>query len=141
VGLIGRALEEVGIPTLSMTSARDISASAGVPRGAFLDYPLGHTAGKANEPELNRSIMLDVLLAFESINEPGTIVDLPYHWADTDAWKDSAMRPTIPHPGADPIDDRVERFPDPQYQLEEDAEAAAASHAGLSCVVCPGVDF
>ena len=141
MGLIARALEEAGIPTLSMTSARDISAAAGVPRGAFLDYPLGHTAGKAGESELNRSIMLDALLAFESIDAPGTIVDLPYHWAETDEWKDGAMRPYIPSPGADPVDDRVERFPDPQYQLESDAEAAATSHAGLDCVVCPGVDL
>ena len=141
MGLIARELESVGIPTLSLTSARDISASAGVPRGAFLDYPLGHTAGKANETELNRSIMLDTLLAFESIDEPGTIVDLPYHWDPTDDWKDDAMRPLVPSPGADPIDDRVERFPEPPYQLREDADAAAAAHAGLDCVVCPGVDF
>ncbi len=124
-----------------MTSARDITASAGLPRAAFLDYPLGHTVGRAGKPELNRSIMLDALLAFETIETPGTIVDLPYHWEATDVWKDDAMRPVIPYPGAQPIDDRIERFPDPQYQLDTDAEAAAAAHEGLDCVVCPGVDF
>ena len=124
-----------------MTSARDITESAGAPRAAFLDFPLGHTAGRPNEPELNRSIMFDTLAAFESIELPGTIVDLPYPWAETDEWKDSAMRPFIPRPGADPIDDRVERFAEPQYQTVEDAEAAAASHAGRDCVVCAGVDF
>ena len=141
MGLIGRALEEAGIPTLSLSSARDITASTGLPRAAFLDYPLGHTSGRPNEPDLNRSIMLDTLAAFEAIDKPGTIVDLAYNWGDTDEWKDSAMQPLIPHPGADPIDDRVERFPDPQYQLVTDAEAASATHAGLECVVCAGVDF
>ena len=141
MGLIARALETGGIPTLSMTSARDITASAGAPRGAFLDYPLGRTSGRPNEPELNRSIMLDTLRAFETISEPGTIVNLPYRWADTDDWKDDAMRPAVPYPGADPTDDRVERLADPQYQLAADAEAAEAAHAGLDCVVCVGVDF
>ncbi|MGI9658080.1 MAG: hypothetical protein ACR2OD_04160 [Gaiellaceae bacterium] len=141
MGLIGRALEEAGISTLSMTSARDITASAGLPRGAFLDYPLGHTSGRPQEVELNRSIMLDTLLAFETIEAPGTIVDLPYHWDESDDWKDAAMRPLIPEPGADPIDDRVERLPDPQYQHASDADAAQATHAGLECAVCAGVDF
>ena len=85
--------------------------------------------------------MLDTLLAFETIDEPGTILDLPYHWAESDEWKDAAMRPLIPEPGAEPIDDRVERFPDPQYQFDSDADAAEAAHAGLECVVCPGVDY
>lgn len=124
-----------------MTSARDITDSAGLPRGAFLDYPLGHTAGRPNEPELNRSIMRDALAAFEEIDVPGTIVDLPYHWEETDAWKDDAMRPLVPEPGADPIDDRVERYPEPQYQTEDDMAAAAASHVGRECVVCAGIDF
>ena len=141
MGLIGRALEQAGIATLSLTSARDITASAGLPRAAFLDYPLGHTSGRTEEPELNRSIMLDALAAFEAIDEPGTIVDLPYRWDTTDDWKDDTMRPVIPHPGADPIDDRGERLPDPQYQLASDATAAEAAHEGLECVVCPGLDF
>ena len=124
-----------------MTSARDITEAAGLPRAAFLDYPLGRTAGRPNEPDLNRSIMLDTLLAFETIDESGTIVDLPYHWAATDGWKDDAMRPLILSPGADPIDDRVERHPDPQYQIEDDAHEAAEAYAGLECAVCPGIDY
>ena len=126
---------------MSMTSARDISASAGVPRGAFLDYPLGHTAGRPNQPELNHSIMADALAAFEAIDEPGAIVDLSYHWAGSDDWKDEAMRPLVPQPGAAPIDDRVERFPEPQYQTADDAEAAASAHAERDCLVCSGIDF
>ena len=140
MGLIGRSFEEAGIPTLSMTSARDITDAAGLPRAAFLDYPLGHTAGRPNEPELNRSIMLDTLMAFETIDQPGTIVDLPYHWEASDDWKYDAMQPLIPHPRADPVDDRVERYPNPQYQFPADEQAAAEAHAGLECAVCPDID-
>ena len=52
MGLIARQIEAVGIPTLSMTSALSITRAVHPPRGAFLDYPLGHTTGKANEPGL-----------------------------------------------------------------------------------------
>ena len=134
VGLIARQLEAAGIATLSLTSARDITRAAWPPRAAFLDYPLGHTSGRPNDPEINRSIMVDALRAFETIAAPGTIVDLPYRWADDDAWKDAVMVP-------DGTDDRVERHPEPQYQTDDDIRAAEASHHGLDCLVCAGIDY
>ena len=53
MGLIARAIEAEGIPTLSVTSARDITRAVWPPRAAYLDYPLGHTSGRPHEPELN----------------------------------------------------------------------------------------
>ena len=124
---------------MSLTSARDITRAAWPPRAAFLDYPLGHTAGRRHQGDLNRSIMLDVLAAIEDIDEPGAIIDLPYHWDDMDDWKDGVMRPEEGEKTW--TDNRVERFPEPQYQSADDADAAEAAHAGLSCAVCVGVDF
>ena len=49
VGLIARAVEAAGIPTLSMTSAWSITASVNPPRAAFVDYPLGHTTGQPHD--------------------------------------------------------------------------------------------
>lgn len=141
MGLIARQLEEAGVPTLSMTSARDITRAAWPPRAVFLDYPLGHTAGRAGEPELNRAIMVDTLAAFEAIDEPGAIVDLPYRWAESDGWKDRVMRPPTGDPGGEWVDDRVERYLHPQYQEVADEVAAAATHAGRECAVCVGIDL
>lgn len=141
MGLIARHLEGAGLPTLSLTSARDITRAAWPPRAAFLDYPLGHTSGRPGQPDLNRAIMRDTLAAFEQIDTPGAIVDLPYRWADTDGWKDAVMRADESGPGTGWVDDRVERFPDPQYQSSADASAAAAAHAGRECAVCSGIDF
>ena len=93
MGLIARAIEEAGIPTLSMSSARDITRSAWPARSVYLDYPLGHTAGRPNDPELNASIMRDTLTAFETLTEPGSMSHLRYRGADNDDWKDNVFAP------------------------------------------------
>jgi len=43
VGLIARALEEKGIPTVSLSSAYDLTTLVKPPRTFFVNYPLGHT--------------------------------------------------------------------------------------------------
>ena len=124
-------MEAAGIPTLSLSSAYSITRSVCPPRGVFLDFPLGHTAGKPGEPELNRDILADTLAAFETIDRPGTIVSLPYVWSDDDGWKVRALRPA----SADaPRDERVTRTDKPQYQSEDDEAAAAAVPACACCV-------
>ena len=114
---------------MSMTSALDITRSVNPPRAAFLNFPLGHTCGKPNEPELNRQIMLDTLEGLASMTQPGSIKMLPYKWSEDDKWGRTAMTEG---------DQRVERFDPPQYQNEEDRKRAE-EHAGDSeqeCHVC-----
>jgi len=143
VGLIARQLEQAGIPTVCLTSARDITRSVNPPRSVFLDYPLGHTSGRAHEPELNLAIVGRALQAFDELTEPGSMVHLQHHWAESDDWKDDVMRPGPAGDGdsAAMEDDRVERLDTPQYQSQADAEAAEATHADVDCLVCAGIDF
>lgn len=111
------------------------------PRAVFLDFPLGHTAGRPNEPALNRAIVGAALDALQG-DEPGAITDLPYHWEATDDWKDGVMRVDVSETGEKhTVDDRGVRHDTPQYQLGSDADAAAVSHEGQDCAVCAGVDF
>ena len=98
---------------------------------------MGRTAGKPNDPALQRQVMIDALNAFETIQQPGTIITLPHRWSDDDAWKDHAMRPK-PRKDGGAADDRVERFDTPQYQSEADREAADAN---LAAGECPGCVF
>jgi hypothetical protein len=77
-------VEEAGIPTLCMTSARDITQAVKPPRAVFLNFPLGHQSGKPNQPELQRAIVTDAMRAFETITVPGMIVELPYVWDPND---------------------------------------------------------
>ena len=114
-----------------MSSAYSITRAVRPPRAVFLDFPLGHTSGKRGEPALNRRILCDTLEAFVSIDTPGTIVTLPYAWADDDAWKKSVMR--SPDTG-EARDERRERVEAPQYQLDDDVEAAAEAAPCASCI-------
>ena len=116
--MIARALEAAWIPTLRLSSAWSITAAVNPPRAAFVDFPLGHTAGKPFEPEHNARLLRAALAVFESAG-PGSITRLPFRWASTDQWKAELL--------AEVGDDRVARHDTPQYQSQADAEAADAS--------------
>lgn len=126
MGLVARHVEAAGIPTLCMSSALDITRSVNPPRAAFLDFPLGHTTGKPNQPELQRQLLADALSSFESMTVPGTVRTLPYRWSDDEGWKEKAFAEG---------DDRKPRHDTPQYQEEEDRLRAEAG-GSPPCPAC-----
>ena len=115
-----------------MSAARSITAAVNPPRAVFLDFPLGHTAGRADDKAGQRKIMIDTLSALDSIQVPGTIRDLPYRWQEDDDWKDTVMRPGK---GGKHSDDRTERDETPQYERETDRNAVQTEDR------CPGCFF
>jgi hypothetical protein len=138
VGLIARAIEARGIPTLSLSSALSITRAVNPPRAAYLDFPLGHTAGKPHQNALNRAILRDALGGFETLHEPGQTLMLGYAWRPDDAWKETVMRPRS---GSTKHDDaRVERVAEPQYQSIADRAAAEATLASGGCATCVWLD-
>ncbi len=82
MGLIARALEEEGVPTVSLSSAYDLTALVKPPRSFFVNYPLGHTSGKPFDREDQRAILKEALGRAGEITEPGTIRTLPCEWED-----------------------------------------------------------
>ena len=107
-----------------------ITRAVNPPRAAFVDYPLGHTAGKPADRDDQFSILQAALQAFTRIDQPGSLIDLGFRWAEDDNWKDAVMRPDR-HRNHE--DDRAERQSTPQYQHVED-EARVADG-------CPGCVF
>lgn len=91
-----------------MASALDVIRAVNPPRTAFLDFPLGHTTGKPNDPELQRKILLQALESFRKITEPGGVVTLDFRWSDSDDWKKNVIL------------ERKPRLDTPQYQTDED---------------------
>ena len=123
MGLVAREIEARDIATVCLSSAWSITAAVNPPRAVFLDFPLGHTAGKRGDKALQRRVMIDTLSALDGIQRPGTIRSLPYRWSRTDAWKERVMRPKDRRGHSD---DRIDRSGAPQYQYPEDREAAEA---------------
>jgi D-proline reductase (dithiol) PrdB len=80
VGLIQRAIEADGIPTVGISILKEVTEKVRPPRTLFLGYPFGHPLGEAFNARQQRTILLDALGALESIAEPGTIVEPGYRW-------------------------------------------------------------
>jgi D-proline reductase (dithiol) PrdB len=80
VGLLARIVEEVGISTVYVGSARDMMAQVKPPRPVFVNFPLGHQCGRPFDRELQMSVIKDALSTLTTLQEPGQITDLPYEW-------------------------------------------------------------
>jgi hypothetical protein len=96
VGLVAREIEKAGIPTMCISSAWDVTFSVRPPRSVFVNFPLNHETGKANDAPLQRSILLDALRAFETLWSPGQILTLPYVWdPDDHTWEAKDFGPGV----------------------------------------------
>ncbi len=80
MGLIARAIERVGIPTVSISITKDLTESVGVPRALFVKWPLGHPLGEAHNAEQQRTLIFDALELLITAREPGIIKEPGYRW-------------------------------------------------------------
>jgi D-proline reductase (dithiol) PrdB len=87
VSLTARHLEENGIPTVIMGSAKDIVEHCGVPRFVFSDFPLGNSAGKPNDPTSQAETLELALKVLEIAPGPRTTVQSPQRWSADPEWK------------------------------------------------------
>lgn len=101
-------------------SAFDILESGRPPRATFIDYPLGHTAGKPFDTADQLGILRAALGGFETLSAPGEIITLPNFWEGD--WRKQDGR-------SDGADTRQPRDETPQFQFPADREAAKASGA------------
>ena len=87
VSLAARMLEENGISTVVMGSAKDIVEYVGVPRFLFSDFPLGNSAGKPRDQQsqaLTLALAINLLAAAPAAR---TTVQSPLKWRDDPGWK------------------------------------------------------
>jgi D-proline reductase (dithiol) PrdB len=89
VGLIAREIEAAGVPTISMTSAWDITEAVGPPRSVYVHNPLGHTSGRPGDPEGQRAVVSAALRLGVGARR-GEIVPLPFRWEGDPGWEERA---------------------------------------------------
>jgi len=80
VGLVQRAIEATGIPTIGITLQKDITRRVRPSRALYLRYPFGHPMGEAFATAQQRTILVDALRALETATVPGAIVEPGYRW-------------------------------------------------------------
>ena len=92
MSLVARALEEVGIATVVIGSARDIVTYCGVPRFLFTDFPLGNPCGRPYDQKSQNLIISSALSLLETATEPGTVIETPLVWDKSSGWNTTYMR-------------------------------------------------
>ena len=79
IGLIARAVELAGIPTMTLAVVKEVVESVRPPRVALYDGKPGMVAGKPDFPEHQRRILDEALRLVEPMDQPGIrklVVDL-----------------------------------------------------------------
>jgi len=80
VGLVQRAIEAQKIATIGITIVRQYTERVRPPRSIHLKWPFGHPLGEPGNRAQQRAVLTRAFHALYAINEPGTIVDLPFKW-------------------------------------------------------------
>ena len=91
MSLVARHLEQAGIPTVVVGSARDIVEQCGVPRFLFTDFPLGNPCGAPYDVAMQSAIVGMALELLESAKAQRTTVQTPFRWHNDD-WRRDFMR-------------------------------------------------
>jgi D-proline reductase (dithiol) PrdB len=71
ISLIARALEQSGIPTMTLAVAQDVVESVRPPRAGVYAGELGSVAGLPNYPEHQRRVLDEALRLIEPMDQPG----------------------------------------------------------------------
>ncbi|HEY3104844.1 MAG TPA: glycine/sarcosine/betaine reductase selenoprotein B family protein [Pyrinomonadaceae bacterium] len=71
VALVARAIEQTGIPTMTLAVDRDVIESVRPPRAGYYDGKPGSVAGEPNWPEHQRRVLDEALRWIEPMGEPG----------------------------------------------------------------------
>ncbi len=72
-----RAIERRGIPTVSVTVARDVTEHLKPPRAVFLPFMMGHHFGVPFHRDLQRRIILEALDRLTLAEQSGEIHAIP----------------------------------------------------------------
>jgi D-proline reductase (dithiol) PrdB len=91
VSLVARHLEENGLPTVVLGSARDVVEECGVARFLFSDFPLGNPCGKPWDREQQRVIVGLALDLLERAWQPRITLQTPFAW-ENEEWRNNFMR-------------------------------------------------
>ena len=98
MGLVQRAIEASGIPTVTLSLIPDLTRAVGVPRMAGISYPFGRPLGRPHYADGQRAVLRAMLQVLASASGPDTCVELPFTWPETPAQARNASRDLRPAP-------------------------------------------
>jgi D-proline reductase (dithiol) PrdB len=75
VGLVSRAIEGEGVPTVALSMEKGVAA----PRVAFVPFPYNFPMGEPGDRRRHREVALAALALLQELEEPGEVA-LPFAW-------------------------------------------------------------
>lgn len=82
MGLVQRALDVDGIPTVSLSLVKEMTALVKPSTALFIQHPFGLTLGDVGDAATHEAVLRDCLRHATERLAAGSIVDLPYRWKD-----------------------------------------------------------
>ena len=76
-----RAVEQRGIPTVSISVALDVTEHIKPPRAVFVPFMMGHLFGVPFHRELQRHIIMEALTHLVTAEQSGEVRQMPVTWA------------------------------------------------------------
>ena len=80
MGLIARVLEDLGIPTVTISLFPEVTARAAPPRTIEVAFPFGAPFGDPGNAPLQMAVLRSCLDLLDEAKEPGTVVRPPLRW-------------------------------------------------------------
>lgn len=80
MGLVQRALDVAGIPTVSLSLVKEMTALVKPSKALFIQHPFGLTLGDVGDVATHEAVLRDCLRHAAERLQPGSIVELPYRW-------------------------------------------------------------
>jgi hypothetical protein len=82
VGLVGRAIEAAGIPTVTVSPIWTFTASVGAARIAAVEHPCGRTMGLPGDAETQREVLRSAIDLLATATTAGEVRHLPFEWPE-----------------------------------------------------------
>lgn len=82
MGLVQRALDDAGLPTVSLSLVTEMTALVKPSKALFVQHPFGLTLGDVGDEVTHEAVLRDCLDYAAQVLPAGSIVDLPYRWKD-----------------------------------------------------------
>lgn len=96
MGLVSRAIEAIGIPTVTLNMIWAYQNIVGMPRIAAIEHPFGRPYGDVGDAKTQRAVLDAALAVAASAVTPGTIEHLPFVWHEDP--KETKWHPAEPSP-------------------------------------------
>ena len=94
--MVARAIERIGIPTVTLNMIWEFQKIVGMPRVAAIEHPFGRPFGDVDDRETQEKVLLHSLHLFEEADRVGYIKHLDLRWHQ--APKDTKWHPPEPAP-------------------------------------------